>query len=77
MKQIGADIRNKCRAEIDEYVNCSAETNLVMFKCKNEAKELYKCVRIYQKDAATPEAQQKVMEERVRKGESVLKEIHL
>ncbi|UKJ88727.1 hypothetical protein MACJ_001972 [Theileria orientalis] len=70
IKDIAASIRDKCRAEIDEYVNCCTEKNFILFNCKNQSRELHKCIRIHQKDATSPEAIRKVMEERYKKGES-------
>nr|PVC52209.1 hypothetical protein MACL_00000961 [Theileria orientalis] len=70
IKDIAASIRDKCRAEIDEYVNCCTEKNFIIFNCKNQSKDLHKCIRIYQRDATSPEAIRKVMEQRYRKGDS-------
>ncbi|XP_955299.1 uncharacterized protein TA18550 [Theileria annulata] len=70
LKSIGASIRDKCRAEIDEYVNCCSENRFINFKCKKESNEMHKCIRHYQKDATTPEAIRKVMKERFEEGKS-------
>ncbi|UKK01117.2 hypothetical protein MACK_001930 [Theileria orientalis] len=70
IKDIAASIRDKCRPEIDEYVNCCTEKNFILLNCKDQSRELHKCIRLYQKDATSPEAIRKVMEERYKKGES-------
>ncbi|CDR96462.1 hypothetical protein BBBOND_0303660 [Babesia bigemina] len=72
IKIIGARIRDMCRAELDDYVNCYAEKTYATFSCRKEANRMKRCVRHYQEFLATPESQQRIMEERLRSGESLI-----
>ncbi|GIX62220.1 CHCH domain protein, putative [Babesia caballi] len=82
VKIIGARVRDLCRyasnvrdspaprAELDDYVNCYGEKTYAMFSCRREADSVKRCVRHYQEELGTPASQQRIMEERLRSGES-------
>ncbi|ORM41184.1 uncharacterized protein BXIN_0365 [Babesia sp. Xinjiang] len=70
VKIIGARIRDICRSELDDYVNCYTEKTWPAFTCKKEAERMKRCIRHYQNILTTPESQQQIMEERLRTGES-------
>ncbi|KAF4672613.1 hypothetical protein FOL47_000301 [Perkinsus chesapeaki] len=47
-KIIGAEIRAKCRPEIDEYVDCVTDRYLSLLKCKPIAWKMRRCVKKYE-----------------------------
>lgn len=69
---IGSRIRELCRAEIDDYVNCYGECIVSLLQCRKEAATMKQCVRRYQEEMITPESLHKLMEERLRTGESFI-----
>lgn len=72
IKIIGARVRDLCRAEIDDYVNCYGEGKYALFYCRKEANRMKKCIRHYQNELTTPASQQRIMEERLHSGDSFI-----
>ncbi|KAG6440042.1 Cytochrome c oxidase biogenesis protein Cmc1 like family protein [Babesia bovis T2Bo] len=67
---IGQRVRDLCRSELDDYINCYTGNRFPMFRCREDAERMKKCIKHYEQQLNTPEYQQKIMEERLKSGDS-------
>ncbi|KAF4657162.1 hypothetical protein FOZ61_006437 [Perkinsus olseni] len=72
-KIIGAEIRAKCRPEIDEYVDCVTDRYLSLLQCKPIAWKMRRCVKKYETSDFVANRMRELMAEREEAGTSITK----
>mmetsp|Transcript_21123 Transcript_21123/g.18037 ORF Transcript_21123/g.18037 Transcript_21123/m.18037 type:complete len:214 (-) Transcript_21123:60-701(-) len=70
-KIIGAEIRAKCRPEIDEYVDCVTDRYLSLLKCKPIAWKMRRCVKKYETSDFVANRMRELMAQREEAGTSI------
>eukprot|EP00397_Hematodinium_sp_SG-2012_P061429 GEMP01081355.1.p1 GENE.GEMP01081355.1~~GEMP01081355.1.p1 ORF type:complete len:222 (+),score=51.62 GEMP01081355.1:39-704(+) len=70
---IGAEIRERCRPEIDEYVDCMVGRLWTVLQCKPMAKEMRRCLKRIETPEYVDRRIAEVLEERQINGTSLLK----
>lgn len=70
---IGTELRDHCRPEIDEYVDCMAGRIWTVLKCKPHAKEMRRCLKKIETPEYIERRTNELLEKRQRDGTSLLK----
>ncbi|EPR64855.1 putative CHCH domain protein [Toxoplasma gondii TgCatPRC2] len=63
-KQIGKEIRDKCRPELDEYYDCMCDRTFTFIACRRYAEAVQKCVKKYEEPEAMNKRWEEVAQER-------------
>jgi len=71
--KIGEELREHCRPEIDEYVDCMVGRIWTVLRCKPHAKEMRRCLKKIETPEYVEKRMTELLEERERKGTSLLK----
>merc|ERR1712032_1021758 len=72
-KIIGAETREKCRPEIDDYVNCMVDRYFTLTKCTALCHKMRRCMKYYETPEAVAKRRQEIMNERLDLGCSLLR----
>ncbi|KYO01429.1 hypothetical protein PGSY75_0729600 [Plasmodium gaboni] len=64
-------LRNKCRAEIDEFVECSVGRMWTILKCKDLMISMRKCLKKYENLEYVKFREKQIIEERKKNGTSL------
>jgi len=72
-KQIGTELREHCRPEIDEYVDCMVGRIWTVLQCKPHAKEMRRCLKKLETPEYIEKRTKELLLERERNGTSILK----
>jgi len=70
-QMITKEVRDHCRPEIDEYVDCSTGRTFSMFICKDLAAKMRRCLIKYKTDIDIDQRRSELIEELERKGETL------
>ncbi|SCA48308.1 conserved Plasmodium protein, unknown function [Plasmodium ovale] len=70
-KILALELRNKCRAEIDDYVECSVGKLWTILRCKDLMIEMRKCLRKYENLEYVKFREKQIIEERKKNGTSL------
>lgn len=72
-KILGFEFREKCRAEIDEYIDCTVNRFWRIYKCKDLLKNMKQCLQKYENLEYIKYREKEIMEERKKNGTSLLR----
>ncbi|CRG93247.1 conserved Plasmodium protein, unknown function [Plasmodium gallinaceum] len=72
-KILALELRDKCRAEIDEYVECSVGRLWTILKCKDLMVKMRKCLKKYENLEYVKFREKQILEERKKNGTSLLR----
>ncbi|KJP89262.1 hypothetical protein AK88_01140 [Plasmodium fragile] len=70
-KILSLELRDKCRAEIDDYVECSVGRLWTILRCKDVMINMRKCLKKYENLEYVKFREQQIIEERKRNGTSL------
>ncbi|SBT70310.1 conserved Plasmodium protein, unknown function [Plasmodium malariae] len=70
-KILALELRDKCRAEIDEYVECSVGRLWTILKCKDLMIKMRKCLEKYENLEYVKFREKQIIEERKKNGTSL------
>ncbi|SBT30855.1 conserved Plasmodium protein, unknown function [Plasmodium ovale wallikeri] len=70
-KILALELRDKCRAEIDDYIECSVGKLWTILKCKDLMIEMRKCLRKYENLEYVKFREKQIIEERKKNGTSL------
>ncbi|SOV13154.1 conserved Plasmodium protein, unknown function [Plasmodium sp. DRC-Itaito] len=70
-KILALELRNKCRAEIDEFVECSVGRMWTILKCKDLMISMRKCLKKYENLEYVKFREKQIIEERKKNGTSL------
>lgn len=62
--QIGKEIRDKCRPELDDYYDCMCERTFTFIACRSYAAAVHKCIAKYEKPEVMKARWEEVARER-------------
>ncbi|PFH35549.1 hypothetical protein BESB_052000 [Besnoitia besnoiti] len=62
--QIGKEIRDKCRAELDDYYDCMCERTFTFVACRSFAAAVQKCIKKYERPEVMDKRWQEIALER-------------
>lgn len=72
--QLGNELREKCRPEIDSYVECCTDRVFSMFKaCKQPAIDMRKCLKKVETKEYVDRRTREILEERLANGTSLVR----
>jgi len=71
--KIGEELREHCRPEIDEYVDCMVGRIWTVLRCKPHAREMRRCLQRIETPEFVEKRMGELLEERERNGTSLLK----
>nr|ABV22354.1 conserved hypothetical protein [Noctiluca scintillans] len=69
---LGAEIRELCRPEIDEYVDCCVGRLWSIWTCKPKAFQMSRCIKRHEEPEFVDRRMKEIMSEREARGESIL-----
>lgn len=72
-KILAHEMRDKCRAEIDEYVDCTVGRLWTVLKCKELMKKMRACLKKYENLEYVKFREKQIMEERKKNGTSIMR----
>lgn len=72
-KILALEMRDKCRAEIDEYVDCTVGRLWTVLKCKELMKNMRACLKKYENLEYVKFREKQIMEERKKNGTSIMR----
>jgi len=72
-KIFAKEVRDICRAEIDEYIDCMIDRHWTVLACKPLAIDMRNCVRKYETPEYMPRRIDEIMREREKQGEDIIK----
>lgn len=70
--QIGAEVREKCRPEIDEYIDCCVGRIFTIGQCKPHALRMRRCLKKVETPEFVERRMAEIRKERESTGESVI-----
>ena len=72
--ELGNELREKCRPEIDSYVECCTDRVFSIFKaCKQPAIDMRKCLKKVETKEYVDRRTREILEERLRNGRSLVR----
>mmetsp|Transcript_40944 Transcript_40944/g.64926 ORF Transcript_40944/g.64926 Transcript_40944/m.64926 type:complete len:203 (-) Transcript_40944:84-692(-) len=69
---LGKELREKCRPEIDEYIDCCVGRIFTMFACRPEALKMRVCLKKLEKPEFIEQRMTELLKKREESGESVV-----
>ena len=72
-KQIGAEIREKCAQEIEEFVDCTTDRLLGIGRCREECFTMRRCLRKHENPEFVKKRTNELIAERLENGTSHLR----
>ncbi|CAD2096454.1 hypothetical protein YYG_04606 [Plasmodium vinckei petteri] len=72
-KILALELRDKCRPEIDEYVECSVGRLWTILKCKDLMMQMRNCLKKYENFEYIKYRENQIMEERKKNGTSLFR----